>query len=353
MISQKTLTYKKLTYSEVDNWNELLKNSDASFFQYPYFNEGYNHFPKSKAQYYVLFEQEKAIGFVSCIVVRIALVKIGLVLRGPVVLDKEKAQEVVQLVKQIQSKESFFFIRFNPNKTDERLNDLVVKDRSILKLDPFPMYRGSQGFDYIIHARSSEEELLASYKSRARQGIRYAGEEDFKFIRSIEDQDLVKVYDLFKKVAGKKDFAFRPLSSYRRILECGREHDLCTLYMASINDEVVNAAIIVKDGSSYNYLSGGLIDGTYRPRNSPSTLLHHGVMKDCFFSENKKWYNISHTSPSHPVYIFKSSFNPELIEYPGYYTITSYGLLVKVFHWLMVSVTKRLKFLIRRRIGNN
>ncbi|MFM9951254.1 MAG: GNAT family N-acetyltransferase [Saprospiraceae bacterium] len=346
------LSYKKINQAEASNWNINLQKTDASFFQYPYFGAGYKYLPKGSVSFYELYEDDQLIGFTSCLNINILFIKIGLILRGPVLLQEHKAKETVSVLKKILKKERYFFIRVNPNRKNESLVNALESDKKILKIDAFPIYKGSQGFDFAVNKVDGADKILESYKPRARQNIRYAQEENFDFVKSNDLDDLKNVYDMFLKVSDKKEFAYRSFNSYKEIIQNGALYNLCMIYLAKKNGIVVNAAIIVKDKNTFNYFSGGMIDGDYRPRNSPSTLLHHEIIQDCFIVENKQYYNISYTAPSHPVYVFKSSFNPLPVEYPMYFTLSYFRFFVKIFYFFSVKITPKLKKIIKQKYGN-
>lgn len=344
--------YKKLTQTEADLWNDKLRQTNASYFQYPYYGAGNTELPKSSVSYYELYNNETLIGFTSILNVKVATVKIGLIIRGPVILDNESQQAVCDALNKIRQKEGYFFLRINPNNHNADFCAILEKHPKIFKDDLFPIYKGSQAHDYIIENLQTEEEIVQYYKPRARQNLRYGAEEDFEISVSSSQEDMKKVYEVFRKVAEKKEFVFRSVKSYSQILQHGEKYNLAKLYIASKNNEIVNALFIVKDGYSFTYFSGALIEGDYRPRNSPATLLHHKVILDCLLNEKKQYYNISFTDPSHPVHTFKSSFNPVKINFPGYYTFVGNKLTAKLFYLMLMKFGPRLRKLLKRKYGN-
>ena len=346
------LTYKKLHAAEVEQWNLKLQNTSASFFQYPYYGSGNEELPHSSVVYYEFFDESRLIAFASCLCVRVWFIKIGLIIRGPVVLDSNTSASVLEILKKIQKQENYFFLRINPNIFDIELVEELKTVRKVLSLDPFPIYKGSQDRDFIIRRVDSEEELLKHYKPRARQNIRYGKEENFEFIKTADEREAHDAYDILIKVSESKNFKFRPLNSYLNILKNGSKYNLCHLYLAKEDGKIVNVAFIVKDGNGYTYLSGGLISGRYKPRNSPSSLLHHQIIKECLIDEKRSNYNITYTGPEQPLFTFKSSFNPEELHYPPYYTITNHKWFVRIFLVLQQKFLPRIKKMTRMKYGN-
>jgi len=99
----------------------------------------------------------------------------------------------------------------------------------------------------------------------------------------------------------------------------GKPHGLCDVYGAFLQDELVNAVIVLKDRDSYYHFSSALVVKDYKYNESPPAKLHFFIMQDCFYNENKKVYNISFGG-SNNLMRFKELFNPVEIERPPYYT---------------------------------
>jgi hypothetical protein len=114
----------------------------------------------------------------------------------------------------------------------------------------------------------------------------------------------------------------------------------------------VCAAFIVKDRSSFNYLSGGLMVKGFESKASPANKLHYKIVKDCFYEEDKEVYNISYSGPESPVYRFKSSFRPVEKIKPKYYTYLIRkkltGLIYNLQKKKLISFKKALRKIIKR-----
>lgn len=347
------LTYKKLNNHEAQSWNIKLQETNASYFQYPYYGEGHEGLPYSSVSYYELNESERCIGFATILDVNFGPLKIGLVTRGPVIFEEVNTPKILTLLKRIQCNNKYLFIRVSPNIYDDEFTKLLNDDIKVLKKDYFPIYRGSQDRDFIIeNIDNTEESLLKSYKPRARQKIRFASEENFNYYVSTSLADLKRVYEMFMKLSGKKEFIFRSLNSYQKILEAGSKVGLAELHIIEEHQKIVNAVLVLKDKNTFINFSGGLISGEYRPRNSPGAFLHHEIIKKALIHEQKKYYNISYTSPDHPVYEFKTLFNPTEMPFPKYYTITDKPMLIKVFSSLILKLMPKIKSVIRKKHGN-
>jgi lipid II:glycine glycyltransferase (peptidoglycan interpeptide bridge formation enzyme) len=328
-------------------WNEKLLQTDASFFQYPYFIESYKEMPFSSTKYFLIKKNEEDLAFVSVIEVGFAFFKIGLIVRGPVLLGKENSKnDVIEGLKLIAHQNRYIFIRVNPNIGT--FEDALKEDNSFEQHDYFPLYKGSQRFDFNIHKVDTEEEILKGYQAQLRREVRYGQEYGYDLRVSNSLEDLERSYEIFKKVSDRKGFSYRPFKSFKLLLENGRDQNLANLYMAYKDGKLVNALVIIKDRDSYNYMSGGLVMGEIPSKYSPSPLLHHKAILDCF-AENKKRYNISASQVGSNIYKFKMKFSPVPEEYPTYYTYVSNKRLFSLYNKVDVNKVKKK---IRKLYGN-
>lgn len=347
------IEYIEIEEDRLFYWNAKLFKTEASYFQYPYYCSGYKHMPSATSSHYIIIENAVEIAFVSIVDVRVGFLKIGLILRGPALLLVNKEKEIVEGIKKILKGENYFFIRLNTDANCESLNTVLSQSKGVVKKDYFPIYKGAQQFDLRIkNFYENEEQILKSYKPRARQSIRYAEEEGFDIIVTSENKYMREVYEVFTKAAKKKEFTYRPLKSYEEILSQGGEGNFVKLYIAKKNGCIVNALFIVKDKNCFTYFSGALIEGEYKPRNSPATLLQHKAIVDCLIHEKKQFYNLSYSSPNHSVFTFKSAFNPIEVEYPGHYTFLSNSILNNLFFLIVSKIAPYFKRIIKNKHGN-
>lgn len=89
------ITYQIIQKQFVNEWNNKLLDTNASYFQYPYYCAGYEYMPNSSCEYFTINLNETPIAFVSVLNVKIGFLKIGLVIRGPVVLEVNREQEII------------------------------------------------------------------------------------------------------------------------------------------------------------------------------------------------------------------------------------------------------------------
>lgn len=345
------ITYQKINKHLLEKWNVKLFETDASYFQYPYYCSGYEYMPNSSCEHFTINLNEAEIAFVSILNVKVGFLKIGLIIRGPVILQKNSDYEIIKGLQQIQKKENYFLLRINPNITDLELETHLKNNRAIIEQDSFPIYKGSQDRDFIIELEKDEEKLLASYKTNARRKIKYAKEDEFTYSKVKTIDELDNVYNLFKSVSNTKGFKFRSQNSYKAIIEQGLKHGLCDVYCAHYQNKLVNAIIIMKDKNTNTHHSSALIQEGYNIKNAPAAYLHHMAIVDAN-NENKKYYNISFSDESSPVFQFKILFNPKEVKFPSYYTITSSKALLEIFLIFTRKIAPMAKKLIRKKHGN-
>ncbi|MCU0323234.1 MAG: aminoacyltransferase [Chitinophagaceae bacterium] len=339
------MAWQKILPAEYFSINEALKKTDASFFQYPYYAEGYRYILRSKSVYlkYVLDNSITA----YCTIMEIGFYpfKVGLIIRGPVLLNNDvKLDDLFNGLQEYAKKAGYMFIRINP--AEQLLNNYLAKNDLFISEDYFPYYKGSQNKNFNISNKSSAD-LLASFNQMCRRKIKHADTVNFTYKNVETEDELKQVYELFTKVGRKKNFKYRSYKSYREIYNNGKVHDLCTVYTAILNNKIVAAGFIVKDKNYYNYLSGGLIVEGYDSKNSPSAKLHYLAMQDCFYKEEKKYYNISYSGEGSDVYKFKSSFNPAVEDMPDYYTFIANKWATSIFRSLSLKNVKKVRKFIR------
>lgn len=312
------MIWEEIEKREIDDWNEKLKNTNASFFQYPYYAAGYRHFLFSKAIFLQLKDGDKSLGY--CCILRIGffLLRFGLIIRGPVFFnnDFEKAIAINEL-KKYATKKRYIFLRINPD--EESIACILKQDSQFIEKDFFPSYKGAQAYDFVVYKRK-EEDLLKSFRDDCRNKIRFQKEMNYNFSTVQNVTELKKVYTLFKKLGESKNFSYRPFKSYNEILFTGAKHNLCSVYTASLDNKIVCAAFIVKDANTYTYFSGALVLNDIKAKFSPANNLHYLIMQDCFYKENKQRYNLSYSAPGSGVHMFKTSFKPVEEIKPLFYT---------------------------------
>jgi len=193
-------------------------------------------------------------------------------------------------------------LRFTP----WQLDDLNIQCRNNYVLD--------------IDGRS-EEELLASFKSKCRYNIKLAQRKGVT-CRVYGKERLGDFQRLLEETRVRDGFQVRSQEYFARMLDALGEH--CRLYLCEYQGQTLSGAICVQYGGRTTYVYGA------------STAVHREVMPnylmqwemirwavkaECHtydFGGVPHWYDPSH--PNYGVYRFKTGFNGRLVVYAGEFT---------------------------------
>ncbi|HXS38521.1 MAG TPA: hypothetical protein VN721_17590 [Flavipsychrobacter sp.] len=318
------MSWTLIQSSEIDNWNEKLKQTQASFYQYPYYASALYHTAFSKCRFLKYIEGDKEVAFCTVIEINFYLFKVGIIDGGPVPLMQTDMSELLEGIKTFAKKRKYLYLQIMPFNKD--LEAMIKKDVAFKEDVFFPFHKIEEA-EFNIY-KMPEDLLLKSYKLQGRRKIILAERVPFEYYKLENKITLKEIRELFKKVIKDKGYNYLPFSIFVDIFRNGRKHQLCDIYIASLNGEVVNAIFIVKDSQSFYHLSSGLIIKGFKDSESPPAKLHHFVMMDCFNKENKSYYNISYGGSDNLVR-FKELFNPTKVPRPSYYTFI---INSKAFH---------------------
>lgn len=310
------MAWTSISKNEIKEWNEKLKNADAAFYQYPYYiSSEYNSY-LSKSVFIKYIQQGLEIAYAAIIEIGVNPVKVAIIESGPILLhNSADAHLLIAELKKFATEKGYVYLQIRP-PVNSVFNDILKEDKAFETKVYFP-YHIKVEFDLNIYNKP-EKELLAGFKMQCRRKIVLAERVPFVFGKASEDE-LATIDDLFKTVTDAKGYGFLSFKIYKAIFKEGKKYNLCDWYTVYLNNELVNAVFIVKDGQSfYHYTSAFKVKG-YHPNESPPAKLHFNIMKDCFYTENKKYYNISFGGSDNLIR-FKELFNPVEIEKPPYYT---------------------------------
>ena len=146
-----------------------------------------------------------------------------------------------------------------------------------------------------------------------------AGRVPFEFIKLETESHLKDVENLFKEVEKTKSRRYIPFSAMLTIYKNGKKYNLSDVYGAYLNNELVNAVFIIKDAQCFYHFTSAMLVKGYKYNESPPAKLHLFIMQDCFYNENKSYYNISYGGTNNLIR-FKELFNPVEVKKPPYYT---------------------------------
>ncbi|MEO8712091.1 MAG: hypothetical protein ABI405_08225 [Parafilimonas sp.] len=311
------MSWKIISEKEINTWNEKLKNTDAVFAQYPYYLSSEYNSVLSKAIFIKYIEEDEDIAFAAVIELGVFPFKVGVIDSGPVLLKKNvNIEKIIAHLKKFALNRSYMHLQMRP-PANAAIIPFLQADNSFNNKLHFPFHLKVE-FDLNIYNKP-ENELLSGFKLQCRRKIVLAGRVPYKFFKVEDEKTLAEIRRLFKEVRNTKGYGFLPFKVYEAIYKEGKKYGLCDFYTACLDDKPVNVVLVVKDGHSFYHYTSALSIKGYNPNESPPAKLHFFIMQDCFYNENKDFYNISFGGSDNLIR-FKELFNPVEIEKPPYYT---------------------------------
>ncbi len=302
--------------AEIESWNEKLKQTDASSFQYPYYLTG----EYSSSFYNSLFIRymhgDKELAYAGIVEIGIFPFKVGVIDDGPVILEENfDLQMMLENLKKFSEKKRYMHLQIRP--VDDAFENLLKNDAKFEDELFFPFHR-KEDAEWNIY-NQPEDKLLASFKVQCRRKIVLAGRVPFEFIKLTSESHLRDVKNLFQKAGKTKGYKYISFPALLRTYKNGKKYNLCDLYGVYLNNELINAVLIIKDARSFFHFTSAMLVKGYKQNESPPAKLHLFIMQDCFYNEHKSFYNISYGGTDNLVR-FKEYFNPVEIKKPPYYT---------------------------------
>ena len=338
------MPWKPIPKNEVITWNEKLKATDALFYQFPYYVSSEYNSSFSKALYIKYIHNEREIAFAAVIEIGFFPFKVAIIEDGPVLLQEvDGLQPLIDDLKKFVRDKGYMHLQVRP-PINSPFNLCLKVDKSFEDRVHFPFHLKVE-FDWNIYNKP-EKELLAGFKMQCRRKIVLAGRIPYKFFKIEDEKTLADIRKLFNEVTDTKGYGFLPFKTYEKIYREGKKYNLCDFYAVYLNDQLVNAALMVKDGQSFYHYTSALIIKGFHPNESPPAKLHFFIMQDCFYNEQKKFYNISFGGSDNLIR-FKELFNPIEIERPPYYTFVIKKNTLHVFSQLSLKYTTHLRNFIK------
>ena len=301
---------------EIESWNEKLKQTTATLFQYPYYLSGKYDSALFDRLFIKYINNNKELAFAAIIEFGIFPFKTVIIDEGPVILDEEIDPRIMldDLIKFLKKK---FYIYVQIQPPTEAFESLLNRDPEFKKEVYYPFHKKEEA-EWNIY-NQPEEELLAGFKAQGRRKIVLAGRVPFEFCKMKSESHLKDVENLFKQVEKTKRRRYIPFSALLKIYKNGKKHNLCEIYCVYLNNEMVNAVFIIKDAHCFYHFTSAMLVKGYHQNESPPAKLHLYIMKDCFYNEHKNYYNIS-SGGTYNLIRFKELFNPVEVKKLPYYT---------------------------------
>jgi len=334
------MPWKVIPKHETGIWNEKLKNTDAVFYQFPYYASSEYNSAFSKAIFVKYIESEQEIAFAAIIEIGLFPFKVGIIEEGPVLLQESAdLQSLIRDLKKFVRNKSYMHLQVRP-PVNSSFNLSLKTDKAFENRVYFPFHLKVE-FDLNIY-KKPEKELLAGFKMQCRRKIVLAGRVPYKFFKINNEEMLADIRKLFNDVTDTKGYGFLPFKIYEAIYKEGKKYDLCDFYAVYLDGQLVNAALIVKDAKSFYHYTSALTIKGFHPNESPPAKLHFFIMQDCFYNEQKEFYNISFGGSDNLIR-FKELFNPTEIERHPYYTFVIKKNALHLFSNFSLKYTTRLR----------
>lgn len=301
--------------TEVPAWDGRLLETNASVFQYPYWNEPFRRM-RFSPRYLLYREEDRTLGYVCVQTIGIPVLQLGFIHQGPVWFDDPTGEAdlaALGALRRWARRRGFVFLRIT-HSDPGRLERALATGRAD-RGDAFPFYRAPKD-ELTVALQQDERQTLSGFQPVARRKIRRASEAGFAIEATDDPQRLVEVWPLFAALAERKHFTFRPLTSYVELLRLGRGADAARLYIARLDRMPVGAILVIRDRDTAYYISGALDTAALERKPgtpSPACLLHWHAMQDACRA-GVRLYHLGSRSGS--VYRFKRQFRPEERESP-------------------------------------
>ena len=328
---------------DVPAWNNILRRSDASVYQYPFWNEPYRRH-LVKPRYLVCGTRNNPVAFVSVLGIGFGPAKVGLVFRGPAQL----APEVPFRAAMFRSlfawahEQGFMFLRFT-HSDPQMLTDLAAAGEA-LDADAFPYMLDYPVLseDYIIEQHDSEEETLASFDREARRKIRRGTESGYRFHSDSSPAAMQNAWPLYQECASRKQFRLeRPLSFYTDLMGAAEFYNRARVYSVRLNGAPVGSTLIVRDRTMAHCLLAAFAAN----HRTSAAFLHWHAMRDMYRLGTKR-YNMG-PGPG-TLARFKSKFCEFPLRYPGPLTIVLKENWFRLWRSAFIPMAKQLHPMLRR-----
>jgi len=308
------MTWQEIPESHVPSWNRRLLLTDASFLQFPYWNDAYRVL-HCHPRYLVYGDLLSPRAYVCIVSIRAGL-RIGFVQRGPVELvPGALSDEAVDRLYEWARSHHYAFLRFS--HCDASLLARLAAVRASRRLDRFPLYPGyaAAGFELVVDQKDDDEETLAGFHREARRQIRRAIEAGYLVRSSDSWEQVAEAWPIFTACSRRKRFpVLWPVESYLEMARLARPHECARTYTVYSEGQAIAAALVVRDRNT----AVALRAAAELQKPSCSALLHWAAMRD-MFRTGVRFYSFGPASP--PVSQFKERFAPRRVASPPPVTV--------------------------------
>ena len=306
-IASPDISWHPVAAGELAGWDARLLATEASFLQYPYWNESMTSW-RLRSSYLSCGPPDDPVAFVSVLALGFGRRRVGLLREGPVWLrdldEPTTAACLESLVVELRER-GFVLACFTSLEADAlaRIAALAPSNRD--RLFAFPI---AEPESLVVPQAASDEETASRFAPVARRDIRKAERAGFVVESADSDEALRVAWPIWMQVHRFRSLYGRSRASWRRLLERARALRTVRIYTASIDARPVQSILVVRAGSRATYVIGALDREALGGLPSPSCLLHFRAMRDAF-AGGCTLYDFG--SRSGPVHRFKSKFRPD------------------------------------------
>jgi hypothetical protein len=298
--------WSEIPPAETQGWNKRLLETDASMFQYPYWNESLRRV-RLHPRYLVHGSPSAPDAYVCVLTTGTRGFRIGLIQRGPValkpcaLLDLDWACDL----REWAGGQSCVFLRFT--HSDESILRTLSSVGACQGVDPFPLY--SDPAEELTVQLCEDESLLASFSQTARKQVRRASREGYEIRVENKLEDFERVWPLIVGLGQRKRFSHRPLASYLDLIRLGTDYGYTQLYTAYLGASPVEALLVCRDRKTAYGVVAALDVEAIKDKHTPSFLLYLRAMRHLWSLGCAKY---CFGSKSGNVFEFKSRFHPDI-----------------------------------------
>jgi hypothetical protein len=338
-----TAAWSELRQHDLPAWNDLLLRSDASLYQYPFWNEPYRPMWVTP-RYLACGTQADPLAFITILTVGFGPAKIGLVFRGPTRMHDGApfSPAMISALLAWARSAGYLFLRFT-HSDPEVLTQLSAAGHAE-DFDAFPYLLDypilSQ--DYVVEQFEDDEETLASFDREARRKIRRATEAGYEFHSEDSPKALAQAWPMYQECARRKHFRLeRPLAFYMQTMRLARAHNRVRLYSVRWKGEVVGSTLVFRDRTTAHCQLAAFA----AEHKQSAAFLHWHSMRDMYQMGSPR-YNLGPGPGS--LARFKQQFCDYPVCYPGPLTIVLKAGWFRLWRKAFIPVAKQLQPALRQ-----
>jgi hypothetical protein len=340
------VNWQEIPESHLPSWNKRLLLTDASFLQFPYWNEAYRVL-HCRPVYLVYGDALSPLAYV-CIVTMRAGLRVGVVQRGPVELVRGAlTDDAVSSLYAWAKAHSYAFLRFSHSDAD--LLARLASLRPVQHVDRFPLYPGNEaaGFELVIDEKGDDQATLAAFHREARRQIRRALDAGYVVRSSDSPEQVAEAWPIILACSKRNHFTLHwPVELYLAIAGLARPHECARTYTVYSGGRAIGAAFVVRDRDT----AVALRAAAELRKPSCSALMHWVAMRD-MFRAGVRCYSFGPASP--PVSRFKDRFSPRRVLCPPPVTVEIAPRFCRIWHAALpclVAITPGLIWLARTAV---